>query len=148
MSVMPTNLYGQGDNYHPEYSHVVAALIRRIHDAKVSGAGEVVVWRPQRRREFMFVDDMADACISLMKAYSNGSPINIGTGEDISIADFAKTVAAIVGFEGKIVFDSSPARRYTAKADGCGSPDEIGLVLYDPAWTRELNLPMKPTSGH
>ena len=108
VSVMPTNLYGQGDNYHPEYSHVVAALIRRIHDAKVSGAGEVVVWGTGTpRREFMFVDDMADACIFLMKAYSNGSPINIGTGEDISIADFAKTVAAIVGFEGKIVFDSS-----------------------------------------
>jgi GDP-L-fucose synthase len=108
VSVMPTNLYGQGDNYHPEYSHVVAALIRRIHDAKVSGAGEVVVWGTGTpRREFMFVDDMADACIFLMKAYSNGSPINIGTGEDISIADFAQTVAAIVGFEGKIVFDSS-----------------------------------------
>jgi GDP-L-fucose synthase len=108
VSVMPTNLYGQGDNYHPEYSHVVAALIQRIHDAKVSGAGEVIVWGTGTpRREFMFVDDMADACIFLMKAYSNGSPINIGTGEDISIADFAKTVAAIVGFEGKIVFDSS-----------------------------------------
>jgi GDP-L-fucose synthase len=108
VSVMPTNLYGQGDNYHPEYSHVVAALIRRIHHAKITGAGEVVVWGTGTpRREFMFVDDMADACIFLMKAYSDESPINIGTGEDISIADFAKTVAAIVGFEGKIVFDSS-----------------------------------------
>src|SRR5512140_810462 len=86
ISVMPTNLYGRGDNYHPEYSHVVAALIRRFHEAKVSGAREVVVWGTGTpRREFLYVDDLADACIHLMKNYSSAELINIGTGEDITI---------------------------------------------------------------
>jgi GDP-L-fucose synthase len=95
INVMPTNLYGSGDNYHPEYSHVVAALIRRFHEAKVSGASEVVVWGTGTpRREFMYVDDLADACIFLMKNYSSGELVNIGTGEDITIAEFARVVAA------------------------------------------------------
>src|ERR1700742_333555 len=81
ISVMPTNLYGPGDNYHPELSHVVAALIRRFHEAKLSGAGNVVVWGTGTpRREFLYVDDMADACIPLMKNYSGDQLINIGTG--------------------------------------------------------------------
>lgn len=108
VSVMPTNLYGPGDNYHPEYSHVVAALIRRFHEAKVSGAREVVVWGTGTpRREFMFVDDMADACVHLMKTYSGENIINIGTGEDITIAEFARVVAKTVGYEGAITFDTS-----------------------------------------
>ncbi|MDH2404340.1 GDP-L-fucose synthase [Bradyrhizobium sp. SSUT18] len=108
ISVMPTNLYGPGDNYHPEMSHVVAALIRRFHEAKVSGAKRVIVWGTGTpRREFLYVDDMADACVHLMKTYSSAELVNIGTGEDITIAEFARVVAEIVGYSGEIGFDSS-----------------------------------------
>jgi GDP-L-fucose synthase len=108
INVMPTNLYGPGDNYHPEYSHVVAALIRRFHEAKLSGVTNVAVWGTGTpRREFLYVDDMADACIHLMKTYSNPELINIGTGEDITIAEFARVVAAVVGYTGQISFDTS-----------------------------------------
>jgi GDP-L-fucose synthase len=112
ISVMPTNLFGPGDNYHPEFSHVVAALIRRFHEAKLSGATDVVVWGTGTpRREFLYVDDMADACVHLMKTYSGSEMVNIGTGEDISIAEFAQLVAGIVGYTGKISYD-------TARPDG------------------------------
>jgi GDP-L-fucose synthase len=108
INVMPTNLYGPGDNYHPEYSHVVAALIRRFDEAKTSGASNVVVWGTGTpRREFLYVDDMADACIHLMKTYSSDEMVNIGSGEDISIAEFARLVADVVGYSGKISFDPS-----------------------------------------
>ena len=108
ISVMPTNLYGPGDNYHPEYSHVVAALIRRFHEAKLSGASNVVVWGTGTpRREFLYVDDLADACVHLMKNYSGDQLVNIGTGEDITIAEFARVVAATVGYSGEISFDPS-----------------------------------------
>lgn len=108
ISVMPTNLYGPGDNYHPEYSHVVAALIRRFHEAKLSGAGNVVVWGTGTpRREFLYVDDMADACVHLMKTYSSPELVNVGTGEDITIAEFARVVAAAVGYRGEISFDTT-----------------------------------------
>jgi GDP-L-fucose synthase len=108
VSVMPTNLYGPGDNYHPKYSHVVAALIRRFHEAKIAGTPKVVVWGTGTpRREFMFVDDMADACVHLIKIYSGDDFINIGTGNDITIAEFASIVAKIVGYEGSIEFDTS-----------------------------------------
>jgi GDP-L-fucose synthase len=108
ISVMPTNLYGPGDNYHPEYSHVVAALIRRFHEAKVTGAANVVVWGTGTpRREFLYVDDLADACVHLMKTYSSDELVNIGTGEDISIAEFARVVADAVGYTGTISYDHS-----------------------------------------
>jgi GDP-L-fucose synthase len=108
INVMPTNLYGPGDNYHPEYSHVVAALIRRFHEAKLSGAANVVVWGTGTpRREFLYVDDMADACVHLMKTYSQSELVNIGTGEDITIAEFARVVARTVGYTGEISFDPS-----------------------------------------
>jgi len=108
ISVMPTNLYGPGDNYHPEYSHVVAALIRRFHEAKLAGASNVTVWGTGTpRREFLYVDDMADACVHLMKVHSSSDMVNIGTGEDISIAEFAQTVARIVGYAGTISYDTS-----------------------------------------
>jgi GDP-L-fucose synthase len=108
INVMPTNLYGPGDNYHPEYSHVVAALIRRFHEAKVSGAGNVVVWGTGTpRREFLYVDDMADACMHLMKTYSSAEMVNIGTGKDITVADFARVVAATVGYQGSVSYDTS-----------------------------------------
>lgn len=108
ISVMPTNLYGPGDNYHPELSHVVAALIRRFHEAKMSGARTVAVWGTGTpRREFLYVDDMADACVHLIKTYSGAELINVGTGEDIAIAEFARVVAEIVGYRGEISFDTS-----------------------------------------
>jgi GDP-L-fucose synthase len=108
ISVMPTNLYGPGDNYHPEHSHVVAALIRRFHEAKLARAPSVVVWGTGTpRREFLYVDDLADACVFLMKNYSGDKPINIGTGEDLTIADFAAEVAVTAGYSGEIEFDPS-----------------------------------------
>src|SRR5258707_11690147 len=94
INVMPTNLYGRGDNYHPEYSHVVAALIRRFHEAKLSGVSNVVVWGTgMPRREFLYVDDMADARIHLGKTYSGDEMVNVRTREDITIVAFSRFVA-------------------------------------------------------
>ena len=108
INVMPTNLYGPGDNYHPEYSHVVAALIRRFHEAKLSSSPRVTVWGTGTpRREFLYVDDMADACVHLMKTYSDSELVNIGIGEDVTIADFARLVATVTGYRGEISFDPS-----------------------------------------
>lgn len=108
ISLMPTNLYGPGDNYHPENSHVVAALIRRFHESKLSEAPEVVVWGTGTpRREFLFVDDLADACIFALENYSDEQHLNVGSGEDLSIADFATLVSKVVGYQGNIVFDAS-----------------------------------------
>ena len=106
ISAMPTNLYGPGDNYHPEHSHVVAALLRRFHEAKCNGNASVVVWGTGTpRREFLFVDDLADACIHMLQHYSAEQHLNIGTGEDLTIAQFARLVAEVVGYRGNIVFD-------------------------------------------
>jgi GDP-L-fucose synthase len=108
ISAMPTNLFGPGDNFHPENSHVPAALLARFHQAKVAGAEEVTVWGTGRpRREFLYVDDLADACVFLMKTYSDETHVNVGTGTDISIHDFAKLIADTVGFEGSLAFDTS-----------------------------------------
>ncbi|HLO64966.1 MAG TPA: GDP-L-fucose synthase [Azonexus sp.] len=108
ISVMPTNLYGPGDNFHPENSHVPAALMRRFHEAKLAGDKESVVWGSgQPRREFLHVDDMADACVFLTKTCSCESHINVGTGSDVSIAEFAEAIRRVVGYEGKLVFDTS-----------------------------------------
>jgi len=116
-SVMPTNLYGPGDNYHPENSHVVPALIRRFHEAKVSQARTVAIWGSGTpRREFLFVDDMADACIHVMNLPKNvyaehttpmNSFLNVGYGSDITIAEIARLIAEVTGFEGLIEFDRS-----------------------------------------
>jgi GDP-L-fucose synthase len=108
VSVMPTNLYGPGDNYHPEDSHVPAALIRRFHEAKLASLPRVVVWGTGKpRREFLAVDDLADACVFVMKHYSSDQFVNVGTGQDITIADFARLVAEVVGYEGELGFDST-----------------------------------------
>ena len=108
VSVMPTNLYGPGDNYHPQDSHVPAALLRRFHEAKVAGSPDVTVWGTGKpRREFLAVDDLADACIFIMKCYSDLQFLNVGTGEDTTIAEFARLVAEVVGFSGKIDYDAS-----------------------------------------
>lgn len=108
ISVMPTNLYGPNDNYHPTHSHVLPALIRRFHEAKVSGAKEVVCWGDgSPLREFMYVDDLADLCIFLMNNYSGNETVNAGTGKEISIKQLAELVARITGYEGKIIWDST-----------------------------------------
>jgi GDP-L-fucose synthase len=106
-AVMPTNLYGPHDNFDLYTSHVLPALIRKFHDAKIQGRNEVVVWGTGRpRREFLHVDDLADACIFLMRHYETLELINIGTGQDISIRELALLIASIVGFEGTIAFDT------------------------------------------
>jgi GDP-L-fucose synthase len=108
ISVMPTNLYGINDNYHPDHSHVPAALIRRMHEAKLKGARQVSIWGTGTpRREFLFADDLADACVFLMQRYSGEEMVNIGIGEDMTIAEFARTVADVVGFKGELVYDTS-----------------------------------------
>lgn len=106
ISVMPTNLYGPGDNYHPENSHVLPALIRRFHEAKMSGAERVAIWGSGKpMREFLHSDDMADACVFLLEHYSDAEPVNVGSGEEISIIELAALVARVVGYGGKIVTD-------------------------------------------
>lgn len=108
ISLMPTNLYGPGDNFHPENSHVLPALIRKFDEAKRRGANKVVVWGTgQPRREFLHVDDLADAALFLMQNYDDGDIVNVGVGEDIAIAELAALVSRAVGFEGDIVFDTS-----------------------------------------
>jgi GDP-L-fucose synthase len=108
VSVMPTNLYGPEDNYDLAGSHVLPALIRKAHEAKARGDGEIVVWGSGRpRREFLYVDDLADACVFLMEADGAPELLNIGTGHDLSIAELAETVIEVVGFRGRIVYDPS-----------------------------------------
>lgn len=108
ISVMPTNLYGIGDNYHPQNSHVPAALIRRFHEGKLNNSPSITVWGTGKpRREFLCSDDLADACVFVMKHYSDSGFLNIGMGKDVTIAEFAELIAEIVGFKGKIIFDTS-----------------------------------------
>jgi len=108
ISVMPTNLYGPHDNYDLNTSHVLPALLRKFHEAKIEEKPEVIVWGSGTpRREFLHSDDMADACLFLMKNYNEGGLINIGVGEDLTIKELAEMIKDIVGYKGKIVFDSS-----------------------------------------
>ncbi|OYV89217.1 MAG: GDP-fucose synthetase [Acidobacteria bacterium 21-70-11] len=108
ISAMPTNLYGPGDNFDLSSSHVLPALIRKFHDAKTAGRFEVVVWGTGApRREFLHVDDLADACLFLMERYDEDIHLNVGTGEDLSIRELAEMVAAVVYPEGRLVFDAS-----------------------------------------
>jgi len=112
ISVMPTNLYGLNDNYHPQNSHVLPALIRRFHEAKEQNAAEVVIWGTgSPKREFLFADDLAEACYYLMQNYNEPGLVNIGTGEDLSIKDLALLIKQIIGYAGEIKFD-------TTKPDG------------------------------
>ncbi len=108
VSVMPTNLYGPNDNYDLQTSHVLPALLRKAHEAKQQGAAELVVWGSGApRREFLHVDDLADACVLLMQQGYAGPLLNVGTGIDVTIAELARQVAAAVGYEGRVVFDAS-----------------------------------------
>ena len=108
ISAMPTNLYGPGDNYDLTSSHVLPALLRKFHDAKVSGAAEVELWGSgSPMREFLHCDDLADALIFLLKNYSEDEHINIGSGSEVSIKNLAKIIAKVVGYEAKLVFDSN-----------------------------------------
>ena len=108
ISVMPTNLYGPNDNYHPEHSHVLPALIRRFHEAKVSGAKEVTCWGDgSPHREFLYVDDLANLCVFLMNNYSGDETVNAGSGKEVTIKQLTEIVARVVGYEGEIKWDIS-----------------------------------------
>ena len=134
ISVMPTNMYGYGDNYHPTNSHVLPALLRRFHEAKVKGAAEVTIWGSGKPlREFMFSDDLADACLHLMLHYNSSEIINIGTGEEISILKLAQLIKETVGFEGDIKFDST-------KPDGTPRKLMDSTRLHTSGFTHKINL--------
>jgi GDP-L-fucose synthase len=108
ISAMPSNLYGPGDNFDLASSHVLPALLRKAHEAKASGAAEMVVWGSGRpRREFLYVDDLADACVFLLEHYDSAEIINVGCGEDVSIRELAELICDIVGFKGRLVWDES-----------------------------------------
>ena len=134
ISAMPTNLYGPGDNYHPENSHVIPALIRRAHEAKIAGAESLSVWGSGTpRREFLNADDCADALVHVMKNYSDAETINIGSGTDMTIAQLAKTICEVVGFEGELVFD-------TSKPDGTPRKLMSGAKLRALNWSPKIAL--------
>lgn len=134
ISVMPTNLYGYNDNYHPRNSHVLPALIRRFDEAKKTGADEVVIWGSgYPMREFLFADDLANACYFLMQTYNEPNLINIGTGEDLTIKDLALNIAEVVGYKGELKFD-------TTKPDG--TPRKLMDVskLHALGWKHKIEL--------
>ena len=108
ISAMPTNLYGPGDNFNPTNSHVLPALIRRIHEAKSTNVGTVTIWGSGTpRREFLFIDDLADALLFLLEHYDSPEPINVGVGADVTIRELAETIAEVVGWQGEFLFDTS-----------------------------------------
>ena len=134
ISVMPTNLYGYNDNYHPQNSHVLPAMIRRFHEAKVDGKNEVVIWGSGTpKREFLFADDLAEACFFLMENYNEPEPINVGIGTDVTIKELANLVKTITGFEGEITYDST-------KPDG--TPRKLMDVtkLHAKGWKHSIEL--------
>jgi len=134
ISVMPTNLYGYNDNYHPQNSHVLPALIRRFHEAKEQNAPSVTIWGTgSPKREFLFADDLAEACYYLMQNYNEEGLVNVGTGEDISIKDLALLIKNIVGYAGEISFDIS-------KPDG--TPRKLMDVtkLHNKGWKHKIEL--------
>lgn len=134
ISVMPTNLYGYNDNYHPQNSHVLPALIRKFHEAKVNGSEEVNIWGSgSPMREFLFADDLAEACYFLMQNYDEAGFLNIGTGVDLSIKDLALLIKKVIGFEGELTFDSS-------KPDG--TPRKLMDVskLHSLGWKHKIEL--------
>ncbi|MGB0127568.1 MAG: NAD-dependent epimerase/dehydratase family protein, partial [Rhodocyclaceae bacterium] len=153
VALMPTNLYGPGDNYDLLDSHVLPALIRKMHEAKVSGADAVVVWGTGTpRREFLYVDDLADACLFVLEridAAEAGEIINVGVGEDLTIAETAAMVAEVVGFEGRLVFDETrpdgtprkllDVSRLSAAGWRAKTPLREGIALAYADYIRQLN---------
>jgi len=134
ISAMPTNLYGPGDNYHLQNSHVIPAMIRKFHEAKVSGAKEVEIWGSGKPlREFMYADDLAEACVFLMKNYDDKLFVNIGTAEEVTIGELANLVKKVVGFEGEIRFDPS-------KPDGTPRKLMDSSRLHAMGWKHKTNL--------
>ncbi len=134
ISVMPTNLYGYGDNYHPQHSHVLPALIRRIHEAKESNAATIEVWGSGTPlREFLFVDDLADACFLLMQTYNEKQFVNVGCGEDLSIKELVELIKNILGFEGEIKFDTSKPDGTQRKLMDVSKVKSLG-------WSPKINL--------
>jgi GDP-L-fucose synthase len=134
ISAMPTNLYGPGDNYHPQNSHVVPALIRRFHEAKVANSPEVIIWGSGRPlREFLHVDDLASAAVFLMQQYSGNDIVNVGSGHEISIAELAQTVAHVTGYEGSLVFDDT-------KPDGTPRKRLDTRRLSELGWSPSISL--------
>ena len=134
ISAMPTNLYGPGDNFHPEYSHVVPALIRRFHEAKVNNASEVKCWGTgEPRREFMYSGDFASAALHLLGSYDEFGPINVGTGSDITIKELTILIAGLVGFTGSIVWDASKPDGTPRKVLDVGKLNSLG-------WTPSVTL--------
>jgi GDP-L-fucose synthase len=132
---MPTNIYGPNDNFDLSTSHVLPALMRKFHEAKMSGRRSVTLWGTGTPlREFLHVDDLADACVFLLRNYAGSEPVNIGSGEEISIHELARTVAREVGFEGVFVYDTTkpdgtPRKRLdTSKMDAMGWAPRIGLA--------------------
>lgn len=134
ISVMPTNLFGPGDNYDLTTSHVLPALLRKMHEAKMAASEKMEIWGSGNPlREFMHVDDLADACVFLLKQYSAAEHINVGSGIETSIRDLAKTIAQIVGFEGKLIFDKS-------KPDGTPRKLMDSTRLHALGWTPSISL--------
>ncbi len=134
ISAMPTNLYGPGDNYHPENCHVIPALISRFHDAKISGADNVTIWGSGTPlREFLHVDDMADACVFLLENYSDYEQVNVGCGSDISIMNLARMVARVIGFDGSIDTDPAMPDGTQRKLLDCGK-------LFRMGWKPQIDL--------
>jgi GDP-L-fucose synthase len=129
ISAMPTNLYGPGDNFDLETSHVLPALIRKAVEAKEAGAASITVWGTGTpRREFLFVDDLADACLFLLQHFDEAGPINVGTGEDVTIRELAELVCEVVGFGGEIVFDESKPDGTPRKLMDVSRLGELGWV--------------------
>ena len=127
ISVMPTNLYGPGDNYHPERSHVLPAFIRRFHEAKIARAKQVVCWGDgSPLREFLYVDDLANLCVFLMNNYSGNETVNAGTGKEITIKALAELVADIVGYQGEIVWDTTKPNGTPRKLLDVSKADALG----------------------
>ena len=134
ISVMPTNLYGPNDNFDLQNSHVLPALIRKFHEAKASGQKEIILWGSgSPKREFLYVDDLAEACLFLMKNYNSSEIINIGTGEDLPIKDLAEKIKEIAGYDGKIVWDKSKLDGTPRKLLDVGRIHKLG-------WKHKINL--------
>ncbi len=134
ISVMPTNLYGPGDNFEINNSHVMPAMLRKFHEAKVNNAENVILWGTGTpRREFLHVDDLADACVFLMQNYDQDKIVNIGTGEDLEIRELANIIKDITGFDGKIIWDDS-------KPDGTPRKLLDVSLLHSLGWRHKINL--------